>query len=113
LRYSDLLSILRECIEVQLACTPVLVVINSVQHYEVGEAPDRTRHALQSLAALAEIFHSVPGRVRFKMLVISLGDCLYLTEPSDVVKILNMADVPGASVLWGISEANEEGKRRY
>jgi hypothetical protein len=30
LRYSDLLSILRECIEVQLACTPVLVVIDSI-----------------------------------------------------------------------------------
>lgn len=47
------------------------------------------------------------------MLVTSLDECRYLTEPSDVVKILNMADVPGTSELWGISEANEEGKQKY
>ena len=112
LKYLGLVEILRDCIEVQLARTPVLVVIGSVQHYEFGEAPEYTHNALQSLSGLAEIFHSVPGRVSFKMLVASLGECRSLIEPSKAVKVLNMTNVPGTSELWGISEGNEEGKRK-
>lgn len=49
LKFEDLVKILRDCLEVQVARTRVLCVINSVQHYESGEAPETTKQVFGSI----------------------------------------------------------------
>ena len=103
LEFDDLVKILKDCLEVQLARKRVLCIINSIQHYESGEAPDATKHVLDSISGLAEGFKDLK-RVELKLFVTSLRECRYLTESSDITRTFNMTEVPEQFGIWEIPE---------
>lgn len=109
LSFSRLLQILHECMEVQFARTPVLCIIDSVQYYEEGDAPERTKDVLKMLFDLAVNFKNTadrPSRVNYKVLVTSLGKFHYLTEENDTIKILDVLKMVGGPRLSTIDDVS-------
>jgi hypothetical protein len=115
LKFIELVKILKGCLEVQLARTRVLCIIDSIQHYESGEAPDAMEQVLESIAGIAEGFKDLK-RVELKLFVTSLSECRYLTESSDITRTFNMTSVPEQFGIWKIPEevrASRYGPSRH
>ena len=111
LKFDDLVKILKDCLEVQLARTRVLCVIDSIQHYELGEAHDATKHVLDSISGLAEGFKDL-NRVELKLFVTSLSACRYLTETESpgITRTFSMTEVPEQFGSWNVPE-EDRGSR--